>query len=257
MPELNSPFDLSGKAALISGAGRGIGRSTAIALARLGADVAVVSRSQVEIEEVVVSIRKTGRRALGIRMDLAEAHAPVRVIESCIAQFGRLDILVNNAGCVIRKRAEETLLEDWDFVLTLNVKVMAEMCRLALPHLRKQTGGSIVNMSSISGMIGTPLRAAYAATKAAIVGYTKVLAKEVAPFGIRANAVAPGFIDTAFVSPYLANNPETMNEALTHIPLGRMGSADEVAWPIVFLSSPAATYITGQTIIIDGGWMLF
>jgi Tropinone reductase 1 len=134
---------------------------------------------------------------------------------------------------------------------------MAEMCRLSLPHLRKNPGASIVNMSSITGVVGTPLRAAYAATKAAILGYTRVLAKELAPEGIRVNAVQPGFIDTAFVSPYLADKPDVMADVLLHIPLGRVGSPEEVAWPIVFLASPAASYITGQSIVIDGGWMLF
>jgi NAD(P)-dependent dehydrogenase (short-subunit alcohol dehydrogenase family) len=142
-------------------------------------------------------------------------------------------------------------------VLALNVKAMAEMCRLSLPHLRKTPGASIVNMSSITGVVGTPLRAAYAATKAAILGYTRVLAKELASEGIRVNAVQPGFIDTTFVSPYLADKPELMADVLRHIPLGRVGTPEEVAWPIVFLVSPAGSYITGQSIVIDGGWMLF
>jgi NAD(P)-dependent dehydrogenase (short-subunit alcohol dehydrogenase family) len=257
MPESKTPFNLAGKVALLTGAGRGIGRSTAIAMAHSGADIAVVSRSQAEIDEVVETIVRTGGRAFAIRSDLTDRGGPDKVIESCIEKYGRLDVLVNNAGCVIRKRAEDTLPEDWDTVFTLNVKAMAEVCRLAIPHLKKNPGASIVNMSSITGMIGTPMRAAYASTKAAILGYTRVLAKEVAPYRIRANAVAPGFIDTAFVTPYLVLKPELMKDVLGHIPLGRIGTSDEVAWPIVFLSSPAAEYITGQTIIIDGGWMLF
>jgi NAD(P)-dependent dehydrogenase (short-subunit alcohol dehydrogenase family) len=128
---------------------------------------------------------------------------------------------------------------------------------LATPHLRKNQGAAIVNMSSMTGIVGTPLRAAYAASKAAVVGYTKVLAKELASDGIRVNAVAPGITDTAFVTPYLANEPATMSEALRHIPLGRMAKPDEIAWPIVFLASPAASYITGQALVIDGGWTLY
>jgi 2-deoxy-D-gluconate 3-dehydrogenase len=251
------PFDLSGKVALIAGAGRGIGRSTAIAMSESGASVALSSRTQTELDEVVAHLEKIGGRAVAIHGDLAEPQTPRRVIETCIEKLGRLDILVNIAGCVVRKRAEETLPEDWDHVLDLNIKAVAELCRLALPFLRRNIGANIINMSSITGLVGTPLRAAYAATKAAILGYTRVLAKELASENIRVNAVQPGFIDTAFVSPYLNNNPEALADVLRHIPLGRVGRSEEAAWPIVFLASTAASYITGQTIIIDGGWTLF
>jgi len=257
MPEAVTPFDLTGKVAIITGAGRGIGRSTAIAMAKIGASVAVVSRTEAELEEVVASIEKAGSQGLAILADMSEQGAAGQVIAACIRRFRRLDILVNNAGMVVRKRAEDTMPEDWDALLGLNLKGLAEMCRLALPHLRKNPGSNIVNMSSITGQVGTPLRAAYASTKAGILGYTRVLAKELASEGIRVNAVQPGFIDTAFVTPYLADKPDVVAEALEHIPLGRVGSPDEAAWPMVFLASPAASYITGQSIVIDGGWMLF
>lgn len=257
MTEIPEALKLDGKVALVTGAGRGIGRSAALIMAGMGADVAVVSRTRSELDEVVASIEKLGRRGLGIESDLDRATAPARIIEDCIAHFGRLDILVNNVGMVIRKRAEEILPEDWDAILELNIKATAEMCRLALPHLRRNPNAAIVNMSSITGQVGTPLRAAYAATKAAILGYTRVLAKELAPEGIRVNAVQPGFIDTDFVRPFLSNKPEQMGDVLRHIPLGRMGTPEEAAWPIAFLASPAASYITGQSIVTDGGWMLF
>jgi NAD(P)-dependent dehydrogenase (short-subunit alcohol dehydrogenase family) len=228
-----------------------------MAMATVGANLAVVSRTEAELEEVVVLVEKAGSRGLAILEDMSKPQAPERVIDACIRGFGRLDILVNNAGMVVRKRAEDTLPEDWDAVFGLNLKALAELCRLALPQLRRNPGSNIINMSSITGQIGTPLRAAYASSKAAILGYTRVLAKELAPEGIRVNAVQPGFIDTAFVTPYLADKPEVMAEVLKHIPLGRVGSPDEAAWPIVFLASPAASYITGQSIVIDGGWMLF
>ncbi|HWE63699.1 MAG TPA: SDR family NAD(P)-dependent oxidoreductase [Chloroflexota bacterium] len=251
------PFDFSGKVVLVTGAGRGIGRSVAVTMARLGADIALVSRTQPELDEVMAQIEDAGARGLDLPADMSDPAAPVRIVDACIARFGRLDILVNNAGQVVRKRAEDTYPEDWDAVLAPNIKGMAEMCRLSLPHLRQHPGANIVNMSSITGLIGTPLRAAYAATKMAILGYTRVLAKELAHEGIRVNAVSPGFIDTAFVMPYLADKPDAMADVVSHIPMGRVGTPDEVAWPIVFLASPAAAYITGQTIIIDGGWMLY
>src|SRR5439155_4194768 len=143
-------LSLDGRVALITGAGRGIGRSTALIMAQMGADIAVVSRTRDELDEVVSSIEKLRRRGLGIESDVAKPGAPARVIEDCISHFGRLDILVNNAGLVIRKRAEETFPKDWDSVLELNLKAMAEMCRLALPYLRHNSGATIINMSSIT-----------------------------------------------------------------------------------------------------------
>jgi 2-deoxy-D-gluconate 3-dehydrogenase len=226
-------------------------------MARLGADIVVVSRTRDQLDEVASCIEKLGRRALPIESDLIKPRAPLHVIEESISRFGRLDILVNNAGMVIRKRAEETFPDDWNSILELNLKGMAEMCRLALPHLRRNAGAAIINMSSITGQVGTPLRAAYAATKAAILGYTRVLAKELAPEGIRVNAVQPGFIETEFVRPVLTSKPDLVADLLKRIPLGRVGTPEEAAWPIVFLASPASSYITGQSIVIDGGWMLF
>jgi NAD(P)-dependent dehydrogenase (short-subunit alcohol dehydrogenase family) len=246
-------FSLAGKAALITGAGRGIGRSTALAMADAGADVALVSSTQAELDEVAACIRQIGRPAISIRADLSEPQAAATIVEHCVEHLGRIDILVNNAGRVVRKRAEETLLQDWEDTLSLNLKATAEMCRLALPYLRRCPGANIVNMSSIVGLVGTPLRAVYAATKAAILGYTRVLAKELAPEGIRVNAVQPGVVDTALVSPYLADRPDVRADMLSHVPLGRMGTPDEVAATILFLASPATSYITGQAIIIDGG----
>ncbi len=257
MAKADNPFDLHGKVALITGAGRGIGRSTAVAMAQVGADVGVVSRTRAELNEVVESVKSFGGQALGIQADVAEPGAGQRVVKACVERFGSLNILVNNAGSVIRKRAEETLPEDWDAILALNVKATAEMCRAAIPHLRKGGAGAIVNMSSITGMVATPLRAAYASSKMAVLGYTRVLAKELAAEGIRVNAVQPGFIETAFVMPYLSDKPEEMKRVLGHIPLNRVGTPEEVAWTIVFLASSAASYITGQAIVMDGGWTLF
>lgn len=255
---MENPFDFTGKSVLITGAGRGIGRSAAIAFGSLGANVFIASRTPSELAEVVSAIQAVGARAESIQSDMAESSsAPGQVIDACLKAFHTIDVLVNNAGQVIRKPAVETTVEDWDKILTVNLKALAETCRLALPHLRDKDNSAIVNMSSITGLLGTPGRAAYAASKSAILGYTRVLAKEVSQEGIRVNAVCPGFIDTSFVTPHLADNPEVQADVIRHIPMGRVGTADEAAWPIVFLASRAASYITGQALIIDGGWMLF
>jgi 3-oxoacyl-[acyl-carrier protein] reductase len=250
---MSTAFDLTGRVAVLTGSGRGIGRSAALALAQQGASVVVISRTQSELDEVVARIETCGSRALGLRQDVGEPKAPQAIVAATMERFGRLDILVNNAGRVVRKAAADTSTEDWQDVVSLNLTAMGEMCRAALPHLRAQKGANIVNMSSITGLLGTPLRAAYAATKAGILGYTRVLARELAPERIRVNAVAPGFIDTDFVTPYLADRPDAMADVLRRIPIGRLGTPEDVGWPIAFLASPAAAYITGQVIIIDGG----
>ena len=246
-----NPFDFTGKSVLITGAGRGIGRSAAMAFSALGANVLVVSRTPSELVEVTTTIRASGGRAESIQCDMADRSAPMKIVNACLTVFGGIDVLVNNAGQVIRKSAQDTTLQDWDSILNLNLKAMAETCRCALPHLRSKGSSAIVNMSSITGLVGTPARSAYAASKSAILGYTRVLAKELAEDGIRVNAVCPGFIDTSFVTPHLAAS------VIGHIPMQRVGTAEEAAWPIVFLASRAASYITGHALVIDGGWMLF
>ncbi len=247
-------LDLTGRVALVTGGGRGIGRAIAEGLAKCGATVVVNYRgNSAAAEETVAAITAAGGKASAIQADVSSADDVDRLVKSVLDAHGRLDILVNNAGIT-----RDTLLmrmkeEDFDAVLGTNLRGVFLCSRAVLRPMSKQRGGRIINIASVIGLIGNAGQANYAAAKAGIIGFTKATAREMASRNITVNAIAPGFIETEMTA---VLGEETRQAILATIPLGRFGRADEVASLVCFLASDAGAYITGQTFTIDGGMVM-
>jgi 3-oxoacyl-[acyl-carrier protein] reductase len=242
---------LKDKVAIVTGGTRGIGKAIALMLAKEGADVAFTYlKSTKEAEELSAEITKLGRKSLPLQIDVRDFDKAKELIEKVRDTFGRLDILVNNAGITKDKALMLMAKEDWQEVLDTNLGGTFNVTRQAIITFLKQKSGDIINITSVSGVAGMARQTNYAASKAGIIGFTKSLAKEVAAYNIRVNAVAPGFIETDMLS---GLKEEFKLELLKKIPLGRLGKAEDVACVVKFLLSNAANFITGQTIIVDGG----
>jgi 3-oxoacyl-[acyl-carrier protein] reductase len=248
---------LKGQVVLITGASSGIGRATAEAMAREGARVGVnYLKNPKGAEEAVEAIRKGGGEALAIRADVTrqdEVHALVAAVRK---QWGRIDILVNNAGDLIARRTLVDMTEEyWDQIMDLNLKSVFLCTQAVWEEMAARKSGCIINVTSIAGRNGGGLgAAAYAAAKGGLLIYTKGLAKELAPHGIRVNGIAPGVIATPYHERY--SPPELMAKMVANIPLGRPGTAEEIADVILFLASPAARYILGETVEVNGGQLM-
>lgn len=242
---------LSGKRALVTGGSRGIGRATALSLARTGADVVVASRSTSELELVVWEIEKLGRTAGALQVDLAEPGAPASLVEETLETLGGLEILVNNAAVPAPwKRAEEVTPDDWDLLVQVNLKAPHLLAQAALPQLSE--GGAIVNIASVAGTEATRRMLPYSVTKAGLIQLTKDLAMEWSEKGVRVNAIAPGWTETDMTEGLRANDEIRQGLEAT-IPLGRFGSPEEIAPLVTFLASDQASYITGALFVADGG----
>lgn len=252
--DLASRFRVDGRVALVTGAGRGLGRSIALALADAGAELWLVARTGDEIEQVAAEIRSAGRRAHAAVCDVTDAAAVTRVV----AAIPMLDILINNAGMNIPEPFVAVSEAHLDQVLALNVKAAFLVAQAAAKKMleaadRKARGGAIVNISSQMGHVGAENRTVYCLTKHALEGMTKAIALELAPHNIRVNSVAPTFIETPMTAP-MFQNPGFSEWVLQRVPLGRLGQLDEVVTAVLFAASPAASLMTGTSLVIDGGW---
>jgi 3-oxoacyl-[acyl-carrier protein] reductase len=237
--------------AIVTGGSRGIGRAIVLALSGQGADCAFTYMAHEEAAEALAAeVRALGQRALPIRLDVRDFEGTKTMIEQVKGEFGRLDILVNNAGITRDRSLMGMSREDWADVIDTDLTGVFNTTRACIITFLKQKSGNVVNVSSVSGIRPMAGQVNYAAAKAGIIGFTKSLAKEVAPYNIRVNAVAPGFIETDMTS---LLGEKFREKALQQIPLGRFGTAGEVAQAVLFLVSKASHYITGQVIQIDGG----
>ena len=247
------PF-LTGQAALVTGASRGIGRATAVALARLGADVGIVQRG--DGAETVRDIEALGRRALVVRADMTDAEAAERSVDEVADTFGRLDIAVCNAGMIDRTPALDVTLENWRRVVDVNLTAAFAVSRAAARRFVAQNSrGCIVHCGSQLSFFGGVNVMAYSSSKGGVAQLTKSQSNEWAPLGIRVNAVAPGWIETEMTEELRANTPR-FEEISGRIPMGRWGREEEIADVVAFLVSPAARYVTGHVLPIDGGYLV-
>ncbi len=244
-------MDLSNRVAIVTGSGRGIGQAIALKLAEVGATTVINDIGEAAfVNSVAEEIRAMNRESLAILADVSLSSDADRLVEETIAAFGRIDILVTNVGIPRDHLLLKMSDEDWDKVITVNLKSVFLCTRAVLRHMIKQRWGRIISIASIIGIVGNPGQANYASAKAGIIGFTRTIAKEVASRSITANAIAPGFIDTKMTQQLEENQRQELKK---RIPLGYLGTPRDVAEAVAFLASEEARYITGQVLNVDGG----
>jgi len=244
---------LENQIAVVTGAGRGIGRAIALKFANEGADVVVVSRTQENSEKVAAEIRALGRKAWAFAVDVADSAAVSAAAEKILAEAGKVDILVNNAGVTRDGLLMRMSDADWDTVLNTNLKGAFLVTKAFSRAMLKQRSGRIINIASVIGLIGNAGQCNYAASKAGLIGFTQSAAKEFASRGVTVNAVAPGFIETDMTAEL---KPELKEQVLKQIPLGCMGQAEDIANAVLYLAADSGRYVTGQVLTVDGGMVM-
>lgn len=248
-------IDLSGKVALVTGGGRGIGRAAALSLAEAGADVCVTARTESQITETAELVRSLGGRSLAIAADATIASQVARVVEGTIASFGGIHILVNNAGMELPKPLLETSEEEYAQLMDTNVKSCFLFTKAVGPHLIAQRYGRIVNMASVGALAAGPNHSIYQLSKAAIAHFTKSMAIEWARHSITVNAIAPGWVRTEIIS-HIVDDPKKLESFLRPVPLRRLGEPEEIGPLVAYLSSDLASFMTGSIVVIDGGLLI-
>ena len=249
-------FELKGKNAMVTGSTRGLGEVCAKALAGAGADIAVCGRNADDMKRVTDDIRELGRRADGFFIDVTTKQSVTEAVARILESFGQIGILVNNAGVNHRVPVLEFPEEEWDRVISTNLKGYFLVAQAVAPQMLQNGYGKVINMSSILGTVGLPNQLAYASSKGGVDQMTKVMALEWAKQGVRVNAIGPTYFETELVT-QIRNDPERFNFINERTPMGRWGYLPELEGAVIFLASPASDFVTGQTIYVDGGWTIW
>ncbi|MDO9125046.1 MAG: glucose 1-dehydrogenase [Deltaproteobacteria bacterium] len=249
-------FDLTGKVAMVTGSTRGLGETSAKALAKAGADIAVCGRNPQDLDRVSAEIQTMGRKSQGFELDVLSKEKVKKAVEQILNRFGRVDILVNNAGTNYRVPVLEYPEEQWDLIINTNLKGYFLVAQAVVPQMIEQGYGKVINMSSIFGKVGLANQLAYASSKGGVDQMTKVMALEWAKQGVRVNAIGPTYFETDMVK-QIRNDPERFNFINERTPMGRWGYLPELEGTVIFLAAPASDFITGQIIYVDGGWTVW
>ena len=252
-----NPFSIEGKTAIVTGGGVGIGKSIAIEFARAGADVAVCSRKLENCEAVAKAIRDLGRRSFAMAVDVRQEDQVKAIVDRAVAEFGRLDVMVNNAGASFRAKFEDISINGWNTVVQINLNGVFLGCKHAGKQMMAQGSGAIINIASTAGVYGSTMMSHYGASKSAVIMVTRELGVAWGRKGVRVNCIAPGPIETEGYLDVLHKTEkdaeEIYNRVASRVGMGRWGKVEEIAWPCIFLASDASAFMTGETIVIDGG----
>ena len=249
-PNRRIEVDLSGQTALVTGASRGIGKAIALVLGRSGAKVACIARNEEKLKETADEISAAGGKAAIYSCDATSSEAVNRVVEAVVEEWGQLDILVNNAGITRDTLVPRMSDEEWDDVITTNLRSVFLFTRAGIQAMMRRRYGRIINMSSVSGIMGNPGQSNYSASKAGIIGFTKSVSREIASRKVTVNAICPGFIATEMTD---ALGPAVQEEVKKRVPAKRLGQAEEIADAVLYLASESGAFMTGQILTIDGG----